>query len=306
MIELIATVNSTTQAKALLAAGIDILYIGEEKYGLRLPHCFTHQEIEEMTKLAHDQQKKVCVAVNAIMHNDKVQTVVPYLQFLERIGVDSITVGDPGVIQLMKKNEIQISYVYDAHTLVTSAKQINFWAKRGAVGAVLARELTKIELEEIASQISVPAEVLVYGPTCIHQSKRPLLTNYFSFVDRSESTEKDRGLFISEPKNKDTHYSIYEDSHGTHVFADNDINLLLELESLAKAGLTHWKLDGLFVGEEDFVSIAKLFVEVKNAIEVGQCTEEFLEKCNEQLMTFHPKERGLDQGFYVKDPSEIQ
>src|SRR5690606_8370126 len=123
------------------------------------------QEIEEMTKLAHDQQKKVCVAVNAIMHNDKVQTVVPYLQFLERIGVDSITVGDPGVIHLMKKNEIQISYVYDAHTLVTSAKQINFWAKRGAVGAVLARELTKIELEEIASQISVPAEVLVYGPT---------------------------------------------------------------------------------------------------------------------------------------------
>lgn len=306
MIELIATANSMDQAKRLIEVGVDTLYIGEDTFGLRLPNSFNYQEMEELTEFAHQREKKICVAVNAIMHNDKIQTVVPYLQFLEKIGVDSITVGDPGVIHVMKKNGIQLPFIYDAHTLVTSAKQINFWVKRGAVGAVLARELTKVELEEIASQVTVPVEVLVYGPTCIHQSKRPLLTNYFGFVETEESTEKERGLFISEPKNKDTHYSIYEDSHGTHVFADNDINLIEEVDHLAAHGLTQWKIDGLFTGDEEFLSIAKLFVEVKEAIEANECTKEFLEKQNERLINLHPKERALDKGFYVKDPSEVQ
>lgn len=82
------------------------------------------------------------------MHNDRIKTVIPYLKELEKITVDEITVGDPGVIHLMKKNDIKLSYIYDAQTMVTSANQINFWVKRGAKGAVLAREIPYEELEK--------------------------------------------------------------------------------------------------------------------------------------------------------------
>lgn len=306
MIEIIATAESTSQAKELIEAGIDSLYIGEEKFGLRLPNSFSNEEMKELTEFAHEHGKKVIVAVNGLMHNDQIEEVVPYLRFLEDIKVDGITVGDPGVIHLIRKNDMNLSYIYDGHTLVTSAKQINFWAKRGATGVVLARELTKPELEEIAEQISVPAEVLVYGATCIHHSKRPLVTNYFNFVGSKEATDKDRGLYISEPRNQDTHYSIYEDLHGTHIFADNDINLMMELNHLADMGMKTWKLDGIFTKGENFVSIAKLFVEAKKRIEAGECTEELLRDLNEKLVALHPAERGLDEGFYVKDPDEVQ
>ncbi|WP_438804680.1 peptidase U32 family protein [Oceanobacillus saliphilus] len=304
--ELVATAESTIQAKALLAAGVDTLYIGEERFGLRLPNAFTREEIAELTEWAHRHNKQIRVAVNAIMHNDMIKDVIPYLAFLEEIGVDSITVGDPGVIHLLRTKGISLPYQYDAQTLVTSSNQINFWAKRGAIGAVLARELTAVELKEIAAQVTVPVEVLVYGATCIHQSKRNLLKNYFGFVEQAYATEKERGLFISEPKNKDTHYSIYEDLHGTHIFATNDISLMDKLGELAEAGLTQWKLDGIFTKGDDFVSIAKLFVEAKEAITSEKYTEDLYEKLAMQLKTFHPAERGLDEGFYEKDPSEIQ
>jgi len=306
MIELVATAESVDQAKALITAGIDVLYIGEDEFGLRLPASFSQDEIAEITEFAHKHGKKVRIALNFIMHNDRINKVVPYLKFLLETGVDSITIGDPGIVQLMRKNNISIPYFYDGQTLVTSARQINFWTKRGAAGAILARELTYPELKAIADQVSVPAEVLVYGATCIHHSKRPLVQNYFHFVDSTEDSGKERGLFISEPKNKDTHYSIYEDINGTHIFATNDVNLLPELKTLADAGLTEWKLDGIFTKGDRYVSIAKLFVEAKSAIEKEQWTDVLAEKLNERLIALHPAERELDKGFYSKDPSEVQ
>ena len=91
-------------------------------------------------------EKKVNVAVNAIFHNEGIAKVPEYLQFLKSINVDMITVGDPGVVQIMKNPEYSIPYYYDAAVLVTSSRQVNFWAKRGAIGAVIAREIPRAEM----------------------------------------------------------------------------------------------------------------------------------------------------------------
>ncbi|KXH78782.1 peptidase U32 family protein [Sporosarcina sp. HYO08] len=303
MIELITTAESVDQAKLLVSAGVDTLYIGEEQFGLRLPIAFSQDELQEITAFAHAHQKRVCVAVNALMHNDMIEKVVPYLAFLQTVGVDSITVGDPGVIHLMKKHDITIPYVYDAQTLVTSARQVNFWAKRGAVGAVLAREIPFEELKAIGSQVTVPVEVLVYGATCIHHSKRPLLENYFNFTKETVPSED---LYISEPKKPDTHYSIFEDSHGTHVFATNDLNLLPHLASLVEAGITQWKLDGIFTRGNNFVEIVRLFIEAKRALAGDGWTTALQESLNERVIALHPKERTLDTGFFLKDPNNVK
>ena len=143
MIELIATVESIQQAKDLLEAGVDTIYFGEDQFGLRLPMSFTREEQKELTELAHQYGKKASVAVNAIFHN--------------------IAVGDPGVVQIMKNPEYSIPYRYDAAVLVTSSRQINFWGKRGAVGAVIAREIPREEMKILAAGVEIPIEVLVYG-----------------------------------------------------------------------------------------------------------------------------------------------
>lgn len=261
MVEIIATAESVNQAKDLVAAGVDTLYIGEELFGLRLPHSFSKEEMKEITQFAHEHGKQVCVAVNGLIHNDRIEKVVPYLTYLSSINVDSITVGDPGIIHLLKTNNLEIPYIYDGHTLVTSARQVNFWAKRGAVGAVLARELTYEELKVIGEKVKVPVEVLVYGATCIHHSKRPLLEIYFNFTKQEDQPKE--GLFISEPKQPNTHYSIFEDINGTYVFATDDINLLPYVHDLVDANLKRWKLDGMFTRGDSFVRIARLFVQAK-------------------------------------------
>ncbi|MDT2494556.1 peptidase U32 family protein [Enterococcus avium] len=304
MIELIATAESMVQAEELLAVGVDTLYIGEEDFGLRLPYSFSREEQKALIDLAHANGKKVNVSINGIMHPDKMKKIPEYLAFLADVKPDHVVVGDTGVIYLLQ--EYDLPYIYDAETLVTNARQINFWQKKGAVGAVLAREVPFEEMQRLSQHVEVSVEVLVYGATCIHQSKRPLLDNYFNYTKQSESTSKERGLFISEPKKAETHYSIYEDQHGTHIFADNDLNLIKELSELNQAGYQTWKLDGLFTPGANFVAIAKVFAEAKAAIETNSWDDAMVENAQQEIQKYHPVGRGMDTGFYHLDPTAIK
>ena len=141
MVEIIATVESIEQAKQLLPY-VDTIFFGEETFGLRLPTSFSREEQSELIRLAQAEGKQAMAAVNGIMHPQKMTLVPEYLAFLKANHVDKISIGDPGIIYRMKKNpELALPFVYDGETLVTSARQINFWGQKGAIGAVLAREV---------------------------------------------------------------------------------------------------------------------------------------------------------------------
>jgi collagenase-like PrtC family protease len=248
----------------------------------------------------------VTVAVNAIMHPEKMATIKSYLDFLQEIKVDQIAVGDTGVIFVLNRDKYQLPYIYDASTMVTSSRQVNFWGQQGAIGAVLSRELPKEELIKMASNLNIFGEILVYGATIIHQSKRPLLENYYNFIKTDEEKSKERNLFLSEPKDEATHYSIYEDSHGTHIFASDDVDMMSELATLAGLNYTHWKLDGIYTPGDTFVKIAECFVQARKLLEAGELTPIQAFALDEEIRRLHPTGRTLGHGFYDLDPDDIQ
>ena len=305
-IKITATAENFEQAKALLDLGIDTLYIGESEYALRLPNTFTWNEIRDITELAHAVGAQVTVAVNAIMHPEKMAAIKPYLDFLQTIKVDQIAVGDTGVIFVLNRDKYQLPYIYDASTMVTSSRQVNFWGQQGAIGAVLSRELPKEELIRMVENLDIFGEILVYGATIIHQSKRPLLEIYYNFIKTDEEKSKARNLFLSEPKDETTHYSIYEDSHGTHIFASDDVDMMTELATLCDLGYTHWKLDGIYTPGDTFVKIAERFIQAKKLLEAGGLTPIQAFVLDEEIRSLHPTGRTLGHGFYDLDPDEIK
>ncbi|MBC1458070.1 peptidase U32 family protein [Listeria newyorkensis] len=300
---IIATAESVLQAELLLGAGVDTLYVGGSRFGLRMPQSLTLADISEITNKAHEAGKKVLVAVNALMHNEHLTDLPAYLREIANMKVDAITVGDPGVVFMLHEMELDLPFIYDAQTFVTSAEQVDFWVKQGAVGAVMARELTLIELEAITAKMAVPIEVQVYGPTCIHQSKRKLVTNYQNIVEIKDDTSKDRGLYLREPNDADSQLPIYEDENGTHIFSTEDLSLMPYLERVYNAGLRTWKLDGVLLPGEDFVAIVALFVKAKEALEAGDfVAETFVNR----LAKLQPETRTLGTGFFLKQPDEVK
>lgn len=302
-----ATAESIEQVKELLAIGVDRIYVGEEDHALRIPHSFTYEELREIARLTHEAGKELTIAANALMHQEAMDAIQPFMELMKDIQVDYLVVGDTGIFYINKRDGYQFKLIYDTSVFVTSSRQINFWKDHGAVGAVLAREIPSEELFDIAKNLEIPAEILVYGASVIHHSKRQLLQNYYRFIQTDEKdVSRQRGLFLAEPNDADSHYSIYEDKHGTHIFMNNDIDMMMKLTELVEHGYLHWKLDGLYCPGNDFVEIAKLFVKARDLAEAGELTYDRAFLLDEQVRALHPKERGLDTGFYEYDRHQVK
>ena len=302
-----ATAESIEQVKELLEAGVDRIYVGEKHYGLRLPHTFTYDELRQIADLVHEAGREIVVAVNALMHQDMMDNIKPFLDFLAEIKTDYITVGDAGVFYVVNRDKYPFKTIYDASTMVTSSRQINFWGqKAGASEAVLAREVPSAELFAMQDILEIPAEVLVYGASVIHHSKRPLLQNYYNFTHIDDEKTRERDLFLAEPSDPTSHYSIFEDNHGTHIFANNDLDLMTKLLELIEHGFTHWKLEGIYTPGHNFVEIAKLFIRARELILAGKFTHDQAFLLDEAVHRYHPKNRFLDAGFYEYDPDMVK
>ena len=306
-ITITATAESIEQVKALLEAGVDRIYVGEADHALRIPHNFTYEELGEIARLVHAAGKQLTVAANALMHQEMMDHVKPFLDWMKEIHVDYLVVGDTGLVYVNKRDGYHFPLIYDTSVFVTSSRQINFWKDHGCVEAVLAREIPKEELIDIAQNLEMPAEILVYGASVIHHSKRSLLQNYYNFTKAEETDKsKERGLFLAEPSDPDSHYSIYEDKHGTHIFINNDIDMMTKLTELVEYNYCHWKLDGIFCPGDNFVEIVKLFVKARDLIEAGQFSQDQAFLMDEQIRKLHPAERGLDTGFYEFDRNKVK
>ena len=148
-----ATAESYEQACELLELGVDRIYIGEKAFGLRLPKPFSFAEMRKIAELVHESGKELTVAVNALMHQGMMDALPDYLDFLEEIKADYITVGDAGVFYICNRDKRPFKMIYDASTMVTSSRQINFWGKQaGGSEAVL---LVKFRLRNFSSWLKI-------------------------------------------------------------------------------------------------------------------------------------------------------
>ncbi|TSI03280.1 peptidase U32 family protein [Lysinibacillus sp. BW-2-10] len=303
--EILVTPKSLDHVNALIEAGADAFIIGEQKFGLRLAGEFTLNEVEQATKIIHEAGKKVYVAVNAIFHNDRLDALDDYLKQLQRIGVDSLVFGDPAVVMAVRELGITIPLHWNPETIATNWFQANYWEERGAKRAVLARELSLDEVLEIKENAKPEIEVQVHGMTCMFQSKRSLLGNYFLYRGEAmeiENRKENKNMFLHDKERKNK-YPIYEDENGTHIFSPNDMCLIDELTELLEVGIDSLKIDGVLHSEDYITTVTNCYRQAVDAFfDQGEdaynaMKDELLEKIEE----IQPKLRPLDTGFIFKE-----
>lgn len=303
--ELLVTPQSIEHITALLEAGADAFVIGEQKFGLRLAGDFMVAQVEEATKLIHAAGKKVYVAVNALFHNDRLDALDEYLVEMQRIGVDALLFGDPAVIIAVRENNVTIPLHWNPETTATNFFQVNYWGERGSKRAVLARELSVDEVIEIKENTKHEIEVQVHGMTCMFQSKRALLGNYFLYRDEAmeiENRKENKNMFLHDKERKNK-YPIYEDMNGTHIFSPNDMCIIEELNELFEAGIDSFKIDGVLQTFDYTVTVTKLYRQaIDTYFEQGEdAYDDIKSELFEQIEAIQPALRPLDTGFIYKE-----
>ena len=303
MTELLVTPKTLNHMKTLIEIGADAFVIGEQKFGLRLPGEFNREDVRKAVNLAHEHDKKVYVAVNGIFHNYHLNALENYIEFLHDIRVDRIIFGDPAVVMYVKKQDNPIPLNWDAETIVTNYFQCNYWGEKGAKRAVLARELNLDEILNIKKHANVEIEVQVHGMTCMFQSKRMLLGNYYTFQDRQmkiQRSENDQDLLLYDEE-RENKYPVFEDYNGTHIMSPNDICLIEELEPFFEANIDSFKIDGILHSESYINTVTAQYREAIDLYhEDPEAYEDEKFMLIDPIEEIQPEHRPFDEGFLYK------
>ncbi|WNF37642.1 peptidase U32 family protein [Bacillaceae bacterium IKA-2] len=302
--ELLVTPTKVDDIQRLIDAGATAILIGEEKFALRLAGEFNQEDIKVAVNQAHQKGVKVYVAMNALFHNDKLSLLPDYIRFLDQIGVDAIVFGDPAVLMVAREVAPTMQLHWNTETTATNYFTANYWGRKGAKRAVMAREINMESIVETKENAELEIEVQVHGMTCMFQSKRMLIGNYMEFQGkdlRVEGRSKDRTLFIHDPE-REAKYPIFEDENGTHIMSPNDICIIDELEDMLEAGLDCFKIDGILKSVEYTEKVTALY---KEAIELYlEDPEAYQDKKSfylQEAEKLQPLNRNLDTGFFFKE-----
>lgn len=302
--ELLVTPTSVEDILPLIEAGADAFIIGEQKFGLRLAGEFNRDDVKKAIELAHSKGKKIYVAMNAIFHNEKIELLNEYIGFLKEVNADAIVFGDPAVLMAARETAPNMKLHWNTETTATNWYTCNYWGRKGAKRAVLARELSMDAIVEIKENAEVEIEVLVHGMTCMFQSKRSLLGNYFEYQGKAmeiENRKQQRNMFLHDEE-RSNKYPIFEDENGTHIMSPNDVCIIDELQEMVEAGVDSFKIDGILKDIDYIVSVTTLY---RKAIDLAVEDPEQYDDLKDDLLAeaeeLQPENRKLDTGFFFKE-----
>ncbi len=255
-VELLAPAGNFSKLKCALYFGADAAYIGGKDFSLRsFADNFTREEMQEAVRFAHSLGKKVYVTANIFAKNADMALLEDYFAFLQSAGVDAAIVSDSGVFYAAKKSAPELPIHISTQANLTNKYAVKFWREQGASRAILARELSIEEIEEIHSFVpDIELEAFVHGAMCISYSGRCLLSNYLAGREsnRGECVQACRWNYQirkSDEKSDSGWLDMEEDGRGTYILNSKDLNMSAHLEKLAKAGVSSFKIEGRMKSE---------------------------------------------------------
>ncbi|WP_436373068.1 peptidase U32 family protein [Cytobacillus sp. BC1816] len=302
--ELLVTPARVEDIEQLVSAGADAFVVGEQRYGLRLAGEFTREDVQKTVEIAHKHGKKVYVAMNALFHNDKVPELEGYISFLKEINADAIIFGDPAVLMAARSAAPDMKLHWNTETTATNWYTCNYWGRKGAKRAVLAREINMDAIIEIKENAEVEIEVQVHGMTAMFQSKRSLLGNYYEYQGKAlevENRAQEKSMFLHD-KERENKYPIFEDENGTHIMSPNDICIIDELQEMIEAGIDSFKIDGVLKSPEYIIEVTKLYRKaIDLCVEDPDQYDEIKDDLLGEIEEIQPANRKLDTGFFFKE-----
>ena len=185
-IELLIPANSLEVLKVAVEYGADAVYIGGEAFSLRAKaKNFSHEDMAEGIRYAHERGKRVYVTANILAHNYDLEAAREYFRELKELKPDALIISDPGMYTIAMEECPEIERHISTQANNTNYLTYQFWYKQGAKRVVSARELSLKEIKEIRDNIPEDMEIesFIHGAMCISYSGRCLLSNYFTGRD---------------------------------------------------------------------------------------------------------------------------
>lgn len=262
-LELLAPAKNLACGIAAIDHGADAVYIGAQRFGARAAAGNSVEDIARLCDYAHQFQAKVYVTVNTIIYDDELDDTRRLLHQLKQIGVDAVLVQDMALLSLST-----LPFHASTQTDNRTAEKVRWLKELGFRRVVLARELSIDEIRAIHEAVpDVELEVFVHGALCVSYSGQCYASQYCfgRSANRGECAQFCRMPFDLVDADGRTV------EHDRHLLSLKDLCQIDNLEALAEAGATSFKIEG----------------RLKDADYVKNVTAAYSERLN-QIVSRHP------------------
>ena len=248
--ELLAPGGSLEKLKTAIMYGADAVYIGGEAFSLRTAaENFSHEDMLEGIKFAHDRGKKVYLTANIIPHNKDIAEFEDFVNEIRPMGFDAVLISDLGMFDIIRTAAPELPVHISTQANNVNWRSAAMWHKLGAKRVVLAREMSFDEIHEIREKApkELELEAFVHGAMCISYSGRCLLSNYLTNRDANMGACSHPcrwNYSLVEEKRPGQYMDVFENERGTFIFNSKDLCTIRHIPELVKSGISSFKIEG--------------------------------------------------------------
>lgn len=232
--ELLAPAGSLEAFFAAMEAGADAVYCGLTEFSARAKaRNFTLSETERLTALAHQQGRRLYVALNTLIKERELPRLLELLSALTSFAVDGLIIQDLGLWRLARQHFPELPLHASTQMTVHNAAGVKVLEGLGFARVVLARELSLTEISAIRQQTTVELEHFVHGALCYSLSGQCL------FSSQLTGNSGNRGRCAQPCRRRYT----TGDKSGL-FFSTSDLSAIRLLPRLRAAGVMSFKIEG--------------------------------------------------------------
>ncbi len=180
--EVLAPVGRFDELNIVLAEQPDAIYIGLKGLTSRPSRTdFSVEEIGEATKVCHERNIKVYIAINSNVKEHEVETLLENIFYLDAIGVDGLILGDYGIISCvagkLKNAEIHASTLLGVYNIET----VRILKQMGISRIIFYANLYLDEMIQIMSTFpELDYELVAEGGTCFNDIRQCRLPHFIT------------------------------------------------------------------------------------------------------------------------------
>lgn len=272
-IELLSPAGDLERLKVTLLYGADAVFIGGEKYSLRANATnFSLEDIRLGCRFAHQLGKKVHLTLNIVFHNEDMDDVYDYIRDVVECGIDAFIVSDPSIISHIKKNFPKVEVHLSTQNSTSNYMAVQYFEGEGVDRVVLARELSKKQIEEIIAKTKCDIEVFIHGAMCTCFSGRCALSNYVTNRDAN------RGGCAQVCR-----FSFQTEHEKEFTMALKDMNMAEYIGDLISIGVRSLKVEGRMRSLYYLATVIGTYREIIDGYYDGSLTSDKMKIYQERL-----------------------
>ena len=236
MLEILAPAGNAECANAAIDNGANAIYLGLNSFSARQSaDNFDGAAFRAILQRAHFCGVKVYVAMNTIVKDAELQTFFENLLFVWNEGADAIILQDLFLGKAIHDMYPDIVLHLSTQAGVCTIEGAKIAKEYGFSRVILARETPSSEIAKIAACIET--ETFVQGALCTCFSGQC----YFSSFAGGNSGNRGR---CKQPCRKRYAYDRNGNTEKSYALSLSDLSVGEEIEKLAQAGVTSFKIEG--------------------------------------------------------------